>query len=256
MVNGFLRLPRSLFSSPASKASRSFSTFEAYQDLLQSAAWRPKQFFHKGQYIPLEPGDLMCTSLRLAQRWNWSPDEVKQWVRTLAEANVLAYAVIDGLLKISLDAHCNDKFLNANLSSAPPTSDAPATKAAPEASPVPTPQDHSVAPVMDIVKSLAHHDAGAGDDATKLPAVSDEPTSFPEGFPMDEFRTYLEQSLKLPVAQRPRIRRGWIAEMRDQFLKEKEKAKAKPQPKPKAKPKAKRAARKKRPKAASSISAV
>lgn len=110
MENGFLRLPRNFFSCPAWKISRQCSTFEAYLDLLQRAAWREMQYFYKGRYIPLQPGDLITTSIKLAQRWGWQREDVRNWLHKLAEAKVLSFQIVEGALKISLDAYCNARF--------------------------------------------------------------------------------------------------------------------------------------------------
>jgi len=110
MENGFLRVPRNCFSSPAWKHTRVYSDFEAYHDLLQAAVWRNLQYFHKGRYFSLQPGDLITLSNRLGRRWGWSREQVREYLRRLAEGKVLTYQVEDGALKISLDAYCNARF--------------------------------------------------------------------------------------------------------------------------------------------------
>ena len=118
MENGFLRVPRGLFSSPAWQEHRRFSPAEAFLDLLQLAAWRSYSFYTKGVYVPVQPGELLTTSARLAKRWNWNRDDVRSWLRELRAVHALNGEVVEGLLKLSLPGVCDERF--ARIPATPP----------------------------------------------------------------------------------------------------------------------------------------
>jgi hypothetical protein len=232
MENGFLRVPRFCFSSPAWKTPRTFSTFEAYLDLLQCAAWRHMQFFYKGLQIPIEPGELITSSTKLAQRWGWTRDDVRHWLRRLSEAKVLSYQIVESALKISLDVSCSSRFCNLPAEDVKPAVPAPVLAQA-----IPQPTAPAVIPeaaaqnpagcVNDLVAAIIKR-APAAPSAAATPAptptrTAPEPpteTTFPEDFPMEEFRAYLEKCLHPASGQQPFVHRGWVAEMRDKFLQE------------------------------------
>ncbi len=272
MDHGFVRLDRSMFTSPAWKTARPFSSFEAFLDLLQRANFRTRQFRLHDRFIPLNPGDLISTLPKLSETWGWPPDEVKRWLRALADGHVLAGKNLDGLVKISLDAYCVARFVKLpdpsrarkDLLLSSPSSSEEKKEHSSELSSLPSSDTFSVEEehhleqktkedilfsslseerssedvtdtrarepgmllVNAIIESLAKPKP-ASDPQSCIPRRESCPeflhreTEFPPEFPLDEFRRYVDAALRNPDPKlRPKVRRGWIAELRDRFLAE------------------------------------
>jgi len=69
--------------SPADPDRGSYSRYEAWQDLLMEAKYRPFEIMNKGKVVTLERGQLMAARAWLARRWNWSEKTVRGFLARL-----------------------------------------------------------------------------------------------------------------------------------------------------------------------------
>ncbi len=68
---------------PEDPSRGSFSKYEAWQDLLMEAKWKPFDVNNKGKVVNLSRGQLMAARAWLARRWNWSEKTVRTFLAKL-----------------------------------------------------------------------------------------------------------------------------------------------------------------------------
>jgi hypothetical protein len=68
---------------PSDPSRGSYSKYEAWQDLLMEAQFRPFETRSKGKLITLQRGQLMAARSWLARRWNWTEKTVRVFLATL-----------------------------------------------------------------------------------------------------------------------------------------------------------------------------
>lgn len=68
---------------PEDPSRGSFSKYEAWQDLLMEAKWKPFEVSNKGKVVTLQRGQLMAARAWLARRWNWSEKTVRGFIAKL-----------------------------------------------------------------------------------------------------------------------------------------------------------------------------
>lgn len=61
----------------------SFSKYEAWQDLLMEAKWKPFEASNRGKVVQLKRGQLLAARSWLAKRWNWSEKTVRTFISKL-----------------------------------------------------------------------------------------------------------------------------------------------------------------------------
>jgi hypothetical protein len=88
-TNGFIKLPRVLFADTLWEEPRRLSHFEAYIDLLRRAAYHPTSLPIQGQTIRLEPGQLVCSTVKLAEQWGWHRATVWKFLQALERDGLL-----------------------------------------------------------------------------------------------------------------------------------------------------------------------
>jgi hypothetical protein len=71
--------------TPADPSKGSYSRYEAWQDLLMEAQWKPFEVLNKGKSVTLRRGQLMAARNWLASRWNWSEKTVRVFLSRLEE---------------------------------------------------------------------------------------------------------------------------------------------------------------------------
>lgn len=62
---------------------RPYTDFEAWLSLLAMASYGTRKVVNKGKIVVLDPGELMASHSFLAQRWMWSPDKVRWYLKRL-----------------------------------------------------------------------------------------------------------------------------------------------------------------------------
>ena len=60
-----------------------FDKWHAWTDLLLMVNHETKQFVSKGQLLTLEPGQTVTSVPHLAERWGWSENKVRRYLRLL-----------------------------------------------------------------------------------------------------------------------------------------------------------------------------
>lgn len=70
---------------PADPYRGSFSRYEAWQDLLMEAQWKPFEVINRGKSVTLRRGQLMAAKSWLAARWNWPEKAVRIFIAQLEE---------------------------------------------------------------------------------------------------------------------------------------------------------------------------
>jgi hypothetical protein len=71
--------------APADPTRGSYSRYEAWQDLLMEAAYKPFEVLNRGKVVSLKRGQLMAARSWLAARWNWSEKTVRVFISRLEE---------------------------------------------------------------------------------------------------------------------------------------------------------------------------
>lgn len=79
---GWIKLYRQSVDNPLYH-SEPFDKWHAWTDLLLMVNHDRKQFISKGQLITLEPGQTVTSMAILAERWQWSTNKVRRYIRLL-----------------------------------------------------------------------------------------------------------------------------------------------------------------------------
>jgi hypothetical protein len=66
-----------------------FTEREAWQWLVEQAAWRPSRTKIKGTIVPLERGQLSFSVRFMADKWQWSKSRVDRFLKRLAAENMV-----------------------------------------------------------------------------------------------------------------------------------------------------------------------
>lgn len=69
---------------------RPFTDLEAWLWLLAEAAFEPVELYNKGTIIVLDPGQIMHARTYLAQRWEWTEDKVRWFLKRLQNEAMIA----------------------------------------------------------------------------------------------------------------------------------------------------------------------
>lgn len=87
MGKGWIKLYRQSEENPL-YFSEPFDRWHAWQDLLLIVNHERKQFISKGQLITLEPGQTVTSDRILAQRWHWSREKVRRFLKLLNDTSM------------------------------------------------------------------------------------------------------------------------------------------------------------------------
>lgn len=83
---GHIKLSRKLFrSDPWWAEERVFSRFEAWIDILQLAAWKPRVVLYHGEEIALARGELVLSIRLAAERWGWGEKGTRLFLKRAQE---------------------------------------------------------------------------------------------------------------------------------------------------------------------------
>ena len=82
--------------APADPTRGSYSRYEAWQDLLMEAAYKPFEVLNRGKVVSLRRGQLMAARSWLAARWNWSEKTVRVFISRLEEELMLRSETASG----------------------------------------------------------------------------------------------------------------------------------------------------------------
>lgn len=91
MEEGFLRLSRRFFSNEMWNEARTFSSCEAWLDLIQSARFEvtPRKESIGGREISYSRGQYPASIRFLSQRWKWSEKKVRSFLVHLRKKGMI-----------------------------------------------------------------------------------------------------------------------------------------------------------------------
>jgi len=89
MNQGWIKLHRKITEHWLYQEKRTFSKFEAFQDLLLHTNHAPNKFIIKGELISLEAGQSARSQVTLAQTWNWSRKKVSNFLKLLEKDQMI-----------------------------------------------------------------------------------------------------------------------------------------------------------------------
>lgn len=83
---GHVKISRKAYATdPFWNERRVFSRWEAWEDLIQMAAWKPFRKIVQGQVVELGRGQLLVSERFLADRWSWSRGKVRRFLELLVD---------------------------------------------------------------------------------------------------------------------------------------------------------------------------
>ncbi|MDV3901210.1 hypothetical protein CMT89_08400 [Elizabethkingia anophelis] len=86
---GFIKLNRGIFENFLWNEAREFSKAEAWIDLIQLARFEASTEIINGKVIELQRGEIPASRRFLELRWNWGSTKVSNFLKTLAQMNMI-----------------------------------------------------------------------------------------------------------------------------------------------------------------------
>lgn len=86
---GFIKLNRGIFDNFLWNEAREFSKAEAWIDLIQLARFEASTEIINGKVIELQRGEIPASRRFLELRWNWGSTKVSNFLKTLAQMNMI-----------------------------------------------------------------------------------------------------------------------------------------------------------------------
>lgn len=83
MGTGYIKLDRRILESDI-WAAKPFDRARAWVDLLLLANWKDRDEFYRGQVLHRKRGDVNCSIGWLADRWGWSENKVRRYLRSIS----------------------------------------------------------------------------------------------------------------------------------------------------------------------------
>jgi hypothetical protein len=118
MMEGYIKLYRKLTAHPLWE-DRPFSKGQAWIDLLLTANHKKARFPLGRSVMTAEAGQVVTSEMKLAARWGWSRQKVRNFLKTLSDDGMLHKASGANMTVLTLCDACVDGM--------------PAQKSAPEA---------------------------------------------------------------------------------------------------------------------------
>ena len=87
MAKGWIKLHRQSVDNPMYH-SEPFDKWHAWLDLLLMVNHEKRQFISKGQLLTLEAGQTVTSIPILAERWQWSENKVRRYLRLLCDSGM------------------------------------------------------------------------------------------------------------------------------------------------------------------------
>lgn len=106
---GFIMLSRKAFQSEMWEEERELSKFEAWLDLIATAAFADHERIVLGRFIHLKRGELVASVRYLATRWRWKKTSVDRFLHVLQDRSKIGTRNETGITIISL---CNYERYN------------------------------------------------------------------------------------------------------------------------------------------------
>ena len=119
---GFIKLSRKFFSNELWKEARTFSSCEAWLDLIQSARFEatPRKVSIGGREVVYNRGQYPASIRFLAKRWNWTERKVRTFISFLRKREMISTECVQGVNMITL---CKYEEYNSSDASGDTTND-------------------------------------------------------------------------------------------------------------------------------------
>ena len=88
-MTGWIKLHRSLENHWLFQEERKFSKFEAWLDILLMVNHEDKKILLGNELILVKRGQKVISIRKLCERWSWSNNKVKNYLKTLESDNML-----------------------------------------------------------------------------------------------------------------------------------------------------------------------
>lgn len=120
---GHIKISRKAYAEdPLWNMSRTFSRWEAWEDMIQMAAWKPYlKVTDDLQTVPLERGELVASLRYFAIRWKWGVQQVRTFIRWLVEADRVVAQRETQVGTVYLLVKYDSYQTNPNETNTPPT---------------------------------------------------------------------------------------------------------------------------------------
>ena len=103
-MDGFIKLSRKFFSNELWSEARTFSSCEAWLDLIQSARFEatPRKVSIGGREVVCNRGQYPASIRFLSRRWRWTERKVRTFLSYLKKEGMITSEVIQGMNMITL----------------------------------------------------------------------------------------------------------------------------------------------------------
>ncbi len=103
-MDGFIKLSRKFFSNELWSEARTFSSCEAWLDLIQSARFEatPRKVSIGGREVVCNRGQYPASIRFLSRRWRWTERKVRTFLSYLKKEGIITSEVIQGMNMITL----------------------------------------------------------------------------------------------------------------------------------------------------------
>lgn len=123
MEHGHVKINRKAYAEDEFwNEPRVFSRWEAWEDLIQLASWKPRKQLVKAVLVTLDRGQLLASERFLAERWQWSRGKVRRFLDLLCEMERIEIGdhLTDHVGRIV--TLCNyDRYQSVQAADGPPT---------------------------------------------------------------------------------------------------------------------------------------
>ena len=105
-THGYVKISRKAYADcPFWNEPRAYSRWEAWEDLIQTAAYAEHRRVVGGQVVDLQRGEILASLRFLAERWNWGLKRVRIFISLLLEM---------GRIRAQREAHGGTVYLIVN----------------------------------------------------------------------------------------------------------------------------------------------
>lgn len=121
-MEGFIKLSRKFFSNELWNEARTFSSCEAWLDLIQSARFEatPRKVSIGGREVVYNRGQYPASIRFLAKRWNWTERKVRTFISFLRKREMISTECVQGVNIITL---CKYEEYNSSDTASDTTND-------------------------------------------------------------------------------------------------------------------------------------
>lgn len=88
-LTNYIPISRKLFEHQLWNEKRTFSRFEAWLDILQSARFRDAKTLTGSRWVTVKRGQMQGSLRYLSQRWNWSVKKVSTFLKLLEQDKMI-----------------------------------------------------------------------------------------------------------------------------------------------------------------------